>query len=448
MLMSLTNFIEKLLIKEVRGISCVTINGELYHYGIKGMKWGVRRFQNQNGTLTSAGRKRYADDPRVKKSKDAYDEARSIRKAASKAYDKAYTKVSLIGTSKNVRELKKASKELDSANKKYAKAKFDYKTEKETARIADKGITFDNKSKHRQKLESKYQEMGLSKEQAEAAANNRIKTERLLAASAAVTVTACAAYYMHSKHKTKVDGIIKSGENLQRIEMQDTNGKLHDVFYTSKGEHDNKRYAGLLGATRKKQTGHAYMMELEASKDIKVASQDKAAKIFGALYKNDPDFRSKVEEHTKQHFNGANKVKDINNLSDRNIRKMYENFNANILHIKDSGSGADEKFFNKMKQAGYGAIQDINDMKYSGYNAKNPLIVFGNSHNIMVKSMTEMKGDLDKAANKEQIKIVGEIVGKYYGERIGALSAVGLTTAAAVTYVSDPTDYREEKDKK
>lgn len=47
-------------------------NNQIWHWGIKGMKWGVRRYQNTDGSLTDAGKRRYSTDvaANAKKKKD------------------------------------------------------------------------------------------------------------------------------------------------------------------------------------------------------------------------------------------------------------------------------------------------------------------------------------------------------------------------------------------
>lgn len=56
----------------------------LAHHGILGMKWGIRRYQNADGTLTEAGKKHYAD-------------SQSMYKEESKKATKNAAKVASVG---------------------------------------------------------------------------------------------------------------------------------------------------------------------------------------------------------------------------------------------------------------------------------------------------------------------------------------------------------------
>lgn len=62
---------------------------ELFHYGTRGMKWGIRRYQNKDGSLTAAGRKRYtnADGTLNEKGKQYYAKERARLKAAQTTAD-------------------------------------------------------------------------------------------------------------------------------------------------------------------------------------------------------------------------------------------------------------------------------------------------------------------------------------------------------------------------
>lgn len=74
------------------------MSGELYHFGVKGMKWGVRRYQNADGSLTAAGKRRYGykkDGSQTTQGKqrqitDAYKDAK--KQATSKSQKKELSK--------------------------------------------------------------------------------------------------------------------------------------------------------------------------------------------------------------------------------------------------------------------------------------------------------------------------------------------------------------------
>lgn len=57
------------------------MSNELQHHGIKGQKWGVRRFQNADGSLTAEGKKRYS----VSDYQQAIDKTKTAGKIVNEA---------------------------------------------------------------------------------------------------------------------------------------------------------------------------------------------------------------------------------------------------------------------------------------------------------------------------------------------------------------------------
>lgn len=94
----------------------------IYHHGIKGMRWGIRRYQNVDGSLTADGKTRYgdtnADDETVKKrKKERLKTGIAIAGAAALGYglyrggralrDRSYAKKLVIAANRSYPKMRK-----------------------------------------------------------------------------------------------------------------------------------------------------------------------------------------------------------------------------------------------------------------------------------------------------------------------------------------------------
>ena len=335
--------------------NCTRTN-ELSHHGIKGMKWGIRRFQNKDGSLTPAGRRRYDDG----------------------INDKQYGKA----------DVKKQTKSNEKT----------YKIPK-------------NKSLHRLQLEEKYRKQGLSQEQAEQQAAKRIRTEKYIAAAAAVTVASCVAYAKYKGYTS--DKIFETNTEFQRIMKLAENAEIRQGRqYLAVDKKDKVKYKGLLGSSfetqikaqnkinevfNEKAVKEAVYDVTVKNKDIvKVASRKRAEDAFMKLYNEDSEFRKALQERAKETTEEMGFLKPFSKklgegkLEKHQLRRYgYDIFNTLLVDTDKRSESNANKFYDALKKQGMNALEDINDKKYSGYNAKMPIITFDGNFDYVKREMSK-----------------------------------------------------------
>lgn len=338
-------------------------SSELAHHGIIGQKWGVRRFQNSDGSLTDAGRKRYGVNiERAEK---------NLEKAVSDKKEKHLSRS----------ERKRSSLLVD-----YAKE--DLHAEKVLDAINKNGGLTD----HQKKLAENNKKRGMSDKEAAVAAYQTDRVQKALLAVGGVTVTAAAAYGVYKYKDYISDDILKTGMDAFRVSPTDTVG-VHDGFYAAFGKKDPNKYIGLYGNQLLKtqklrgQTPNIYQKKIKILSDMKIASDKNARDIFKKYVDGLSDSeRKKVESFIAENVSpfafltpaGKTTLKGASDMASGKVTKAaYEAFN-----IAMAGKTSDpvvKNFVKELATHGYSGVKDVNDRKYSGFNAKTAKIIFDSS---------------------------------------------------------------------
>lgn len=130
------------------------MSNELQHWGIKGMKWGVRRYQNADGSLTPAGIKRYRD------------ESESIERELSGATKKAGVEEyqTALKSAKSASETVDAARKLKNDADKINDPKLEKRIRKSTQEMSDQEL---QKAVQRLNMEDNYTRMMMHREHLE-----------------------------------------------------------------------------------------------------------------------------------------------------------------------------------------------------------------------------------------------------------------------------------------
>lgn len=403
------------------------IEDVLAHHGIKGQKWGVRRFQNEDGSLTTAGYKRY--NVNVDAAKKRVADAKSAYKEESKRYNEK-TKGGLVYDQEATEALAKASGRVSWEKQRLSDEKTKAAMNKGSGKI----------SAHRQKLIDGYLEKGMSQEEAEIAAYKRARAEKIIAVTATLTVAAATAYVAKNAYEKRVDQIIPSSTLLQNIST-DSNKGVQDAFYASMTNMDNHKYRGIYGKTLQGPSGANKVFETKIGikgEGLKLASEKSGVSVLSELVKNDKSYASDLEAHLKNSVgkyseDAQNRIisKGLDSLKKGKVdSNVYNALNLTLSnHTFSTSDHVSKGLYDALKSRGYDAIMDFNDKKISGYKSSKPIIVFNGSAKTFVQNRREI---LDDEMTKSYVKGMRNVTVKTLAPYVAAGAAsLGLVSAGS-----------------
>lgn len=233
--------------------------------------------------------------------------------------------------------------------------------------------------------------------------------------------------------------VIPAGTKVYRT-TSDPNEPAGGHKYVTYLDEDRNFYRGSIGTVRRfgkseeeQSKIKSYEVEYELNEDLRIPSRDELIKTGSELMLNDKSFRDRVKELREDYVVRSQLELDINTPINKlskeqqkiyketidSIKPSFDDFYNNISNVSlyyvygqvamslALGDDVRTKLFDTLKNKGYNAIMDENNVAYLGSNNGNyaPMIIFDGNEQVMNRtSTTELSRDEEKAYAKKTLK--------------------------------------------